>query len=181
MPLILKRPHKEFFVLLSLARLKLSRDTIDMKFLRSADYFTINIDMAEIENMSQKPVFGLRDGIFDSNSKVTVSRPRIRSEWEVLRRSIAKVTLDPGLDIDVITDTSACPVNGFTHEVPKDVLLAASYLPREGTECIPEGGIRVQVDPVNPDAPSIWTRVIDAATNEVEIVRNNAFWYSESR
>ncbi len=170
-----------FFILLSLARRILTRDTTYMKFLRGPDYFTINIDMAEIEDMHRKPVFGLRDGVSGSNSKVTVSRPRIRSEWEVLHRSIAKVTLDPGLDIDVITDTSACPVNGFTHEVPKDVLLAASYLPREGTECIPEGGIRIQVDPVNPDNPSIWTRVIDAATNEVEIVTDKAYWYSEGR
>lgn len=146
-----------------------------MQFERHPEQFVIRLSQDDVHDLRRNSLIGLRDGVFGTESKVTVMAPRGRYERQTyLRHALAYITLDPGQDITVILDPFDQPQNGFVLEVAREQLVAPSR--SEVTEAVfPKAGLRLEVEAQTSGMPSLWHRVIDAATNDTEVLQERAF------
>lgn len=140
-----------------------------MKFERTPERLMVTLNPVDMYQLENNGIIGDRDGVFGFDSKITIRTPSDRFELSYLRRNLARITLDPGYDLNILLDPSWLPQNGFVHEAPRDTLLTPYHIASETDKCIPRGGVLLRLLPFIVGGPSVWTIVTDAETNNTEI------------
>jgi len=160
-----------------------------MEFQKSEKDIRIHLTQQDIGLVAINGITGDREGVFGMDSKVTVRTP-YDDERLYIRHTPIYVFTDRGFDLTVVLNPYDRLASGYVHEVPRDALLAASYV-ADPDGVIPEQGLLIHIDP--PALPeqsneaiypglqlvtrdySIWARVIDADTNTVERLYDRTF------